>query len=219
LKAKYIHKTISTVVAQKIREDIRSGKLPPGRKVLINQLSDRFKCSVTPIREALSTLHGEGLLLSDRHKAMTVAKLDKREVEEIFEVRCLLDSYAVGLAVHNLDSKTLRKLTSSIEEQENCVKEKNYSKWFKLNYEFHHEIIKLSKQITLIEMIKNLRARLSHYTRTFDVVLDRCDIALSEHKQILNALSHRDEQKAKYFTEQHLKTLAKCLCSYLEKRR
>lgn len=211
--------TIKDAVARKLREEILMGILTPGQDLNLRELANRFKCSITPIREALSTLDGEGLISIDRHKTVKVIKLDPKEIEEIFEIRTLLEGYACGVAVSNINDRILEKLRTNIGEQEVSNGKKNYNKFFRLNHEFHKEIYECTNQSVLIEMITMLRNRTFHYVKTYTVLLNRCEMAISEHKEIFNAILERNQTAASELTKKHLGILAKSLNDYLKTKR
>jgi DNA-binding GntR family transcriptional regulator len=101
------YRTIREIVASKLRGEILLGKLPAGKEITLKALAEQFGCSLTPVREALSILDGEGLISTNRNKSVTVCSLDAGEVETVFEIRALLEGYACSLAVPKMDKKTL----------------------------------------------------------------------------------------------------------------
>jgi DNA-binding GntR family transcriptional regulator len=80
-----------------IREDITLGRLSPGERLIEFELAKRFKASRSPIREAIRQLESEGLIKFNQNRGITVSKLSPEEVNEIYNVRWLLESYAARL--------------------------------------------------------------------------------------------------------------------------
>lgn len=88
------YKTIRETVISRLRDEILSGNFSPGQELTAKTFAERFDCSLTPLREALSVLETEGLIEASGHRSVKICKLDAREIEKISEVRILLESYA-----------------------------------------------------------------------------------------------------------------------------
>jgi len=214
------YKTIKDVVTQQLREEILSGKIgKPGESITLKDLADRYMCSLTPIRESLRILEGEGLVEGNRHRPVKVCELDPNQIEKVFEVRVFLEEHAAALAVRNIKESTLKNLKENIQQQEICLTGRNHQKWLKLNYEFHNQIYMSAEQPVLFELISMLRNRTSHYVKTYTFLLDRFEVAMMEHKEILDATLQKDGKKASHATKKHLDTLAKSLVTFLKEKR
>lgn len=85
-------------IISKIREDIIYGRVRPGERFIESRLSEQFNTSRTPIREALWQLESEGLIEFERYRGITISKLTLNEIDELFTIRALLESFAAGLA-------------------------------------------------------------------------------------------------------------------------
>ena len=213
------YRTIKEIVASQLRDDILSGRLPAGKEITLKALAEQYNCSLTPIREALSILEGEGLAVANRHKSVTVCSLDADEVEEIFEIRALLEGYACSLAIANMDEKTLENLEANLHAQKMCAEKDEHNRWVKLNSEFHNQIYSCIRKGILYEMIMTLRNRTGHYGRTYTKLLNRTKTATLEHEQLLDAILKRDRAKANRITQKHLRSLGRTLKPYLLKKR
>jgi len=214
------YKTIKDLVTEQLREGILSGKFAkPGEEFTLHNLADQYKCSLTPIREALRTLEAEGLVVCNRHKPIKVSRLEPDQIEKVFEVRMLLECHASALATRYIKETTLRNLEENIRLQQMYLSPRNHQRWLKLNYEFHNQIYESANQPVLFELISMLRARTSHYVRTYTFLLDRFDVAMMEHKEILDAILQKDGKKVAHATKKHLDNLAKSLVSFLKEKR
>src|SRR3954467_4874240 len=82
-------------VYNRIREDIMSLKIPPDTKISVDRLSRELEVSQTPIREALSMLEANGLVMKQRFVGYcTAPTLNRKQFEELYEIRSLLEPYA-----------------------------------------------------------------------------------------------------------------------------
>lgn len=103
-------KTVQDTVLGSMREAILSGALAPGTRLRQEKFAERFGTSRIPVREALRALEYEGLVRSSPYRGFTVTELDADDIEEVYELRILLESHAVRLAVPLMTDEDLRVL-------------------------------------------------------------------------------------------------------------
>lgn len=102
--------TAQELVLASVRRAILSGVLGPGARLRQEELADVFGTSRIPVREALRALEYEGLVASEPHRGFTVTTLDADDVEEVYDLRILLESEAVRLALPLLTDEDLEQL-------------------------------------------------------------------------------------------------------------
>ena len=102
--------TAQELVLASVRQAILSGVLSPGARLRQEELADVFGTSRIPVREALRALEYEGLVASEPHRGFTVTTLDADDVEEVNDLRILLESEAVRLALPLLTDEDLEEL-------------------------------------------------------------------------------------------------------------
>jgi DNA-binding GntR family transcriptional regulator len=98
------------LVLESVRRAILNGVLAPGARLRQEELADVFGTSRIPIREALRALEYEGLVTSEPHRGFTVASLEADDVEEVYDLRAVLETHAVRLALPLLTSEDLDDL-------------------------------------------------------------------------------------------------------------
>jgi DNA-binding GntR family transcriptional regulator len=102
--------TAQEVVLSALRDSVLAGVFEPGARLRQEELAEIFKTSRIPVREALRALEYEGLVRSEPHRGFTVTRMDADEVEEIYDLRILLESHAVRLALPLLTDEDLDEL-------------------------------------------------------------------------------------------------------------
>lgn len=102
--------TAQELVLASVRKAILSGVLGPGARLRQEELAETFGTSRIPVREALRALEYEGLVTSEPHRGFTVTALDADDVEEVYDLRILLESEAVRLALPLLTDDDLEEL-------------------------------------------------------------------------------------------------------------
>ena len=127
-----------------IRSSIINGELFLGQQLTESYLQKSFGFSKTPIREALTELKAEGLVVSEVHKGFRVFKMDEKELIEFCELRLALESQALRSAYKNNRSELVKELKNCIEEFEECIKENHIEKYHLIDTKFHKTIFILS---------------------------------------------------------------------------
>ena len=102
--------TAQELVLNAVRQAILTGVLEPHMRLRQEELADLFGTSRIPVREALRALEYEGLVQSEPHRGFAVTALDADDVEEVYELRFLLESHAIRLALPLLTDEDLEEL-------------------------------------------------------------------------------------------------------------
>lgn len=102
--------TVQELVLESVRRAILAGVIEPGARLRQEELADLFGTSRIPVREALRALEYEGLVTSEPHRGFTVTSLDADDIEEVYELRILLEGQAVRLAIPMMTDEDLTEL-------------------------------------------------------------------------------------------------------------
>ena len=96
-------------LADHLRDQIASGALAPGRRLVEQDLAGALQVSRVPLREAFRILCAEGLVTLSPHRGAEVSSTSQEELEELFEVRAMLESRAAVLAARRAAPQQDRK--------------------------------------------------------------------------------------------------------------
>ena len=198
MKTKQIerHQTLREKILETIREAILKGDLKPGEKVAEPELAEQFGISRTPIREAFRQLESEGYLTVIPRKGAVVAALSKRDVQEFYEVKSILEGYAAELAAKNLSEKELAKLEAINERLKQLANDGDVKTFYKVHNEFHETFLKAANNDKLYDLIKQLGMKFSRMRMASLAVAGRMAISVSEHDKLLDAFRHHDGKTA-----------------------
>ncbi|MEV6009323.1 GntR family transcriptional regulator [Streptomyces sp. NPDC051976] len=86
-------------VLEAIKHDILTGELTPGQALVEAELAERFGVSKTPVREALKTLAGSGLVVMSRYRGASVREVDRSHARSVYDLRLLLEPVAAARTV------------------------------------------------------------------------------------------------------------------------
>lgn len=113
--------TISGQVYQIIREDICSGAYPPGYWLQENELAKRLSISRSPVREALRRLVADHLVVEIPNKGTFVRDFSLKDIQEVFDVRVMLESYALDHIYENMTERHRGKAADCVGKSEGCL--------------------------------------------------------------------------------------------------
>jgi DNA-binding GntR family transcriptional regulator len=209
--------TRAGAVAERLREMIKSGELPPGTHLRQADFAERFGVSTTPVREAFVALAREGLVRQDAHRGVVVFEPSVDELDEVYEIRVALEPFATELATKQLSDDDLFAL-ERIVEQMRAAKPKRY---LELNREFHARIYDATARPRLNEIIDGLRETASNYIAMNVGQYDedyRREVQ-AEHEEILAALKSRSPKRAARAVKAHLEHSARYVATLIERAR
>lgn len=187
-----------------IRDKILNRELLAGQKLREDYLVEMLDMSRTPIRRALAELKHDGLIEIVPNKYSRVAKYSDSYITDIGIVRVGLDIMSVKLAIFNGSNAEYTVLDTLCNNQEEAIGKSDDNKRHEIDYMFHTEIARLSKNQILIDMQNSLYLKVRHIMSYHDV--DRPDKyqSVNMHRKIVSAMYARDEEKAVEYVKEHL---------------
>jgi DNA-binding GntR family transcriptional regulator len=190
-------------IARDIRERILGGHLRPGQRLNQDALAVAYAVSKQPVREALLLLESEGLVDSHLRRGSFVAAISEEDVADHFLVFGLLSGMAAERAATTLEPAVLSELGRVIGEMES---ETDPIRLETLNFTFHRHINRAGATRKLLSVITSLANSIpSHF---YEETAEWNTRALTDHKQIYDALAARDGASAKAAMEVHLRNSA-----------
>ncbi len=198
--------TIQEAITKDLLEQIVTGQLPPGSRLVIDDLAAKFQVSPMPVREALRHLGAEGLVVTHSYRGATVAELSPEEIREIFLIRQLLEGEAAGLGARRLataDQDRLQRLMAEMRDAED-----DHARWLQADRDFHMTIYQASGYERLTRLIGQLRHHIERYIRLYITLEHNIPRSMKRHQEILDACLRADARAAKKATITHLRETA-----------
>jgi DNA-binding GntR family transcriptional regulator len=190
-------------VSKLIRADIMSLRIPPDTRISIDSLARELGVSQTPIREALSMLEAIGLV-TKRHFVgyCSAPQLNRRQLDELYEVRLLIEPYAARCAAERMSAEDLEKLARLAQSMQPGGSRTSYDRFADQDSELH-DMIALGSGNTLIrDSLARLHAHLHIFRLRFHSEVTK--EAYTEHAALLQALAHREPIQAEAAMRAHI---------------
>lgn len=205
-------------VYEAVKAMVMDHVIQPGARVGIEALSRSLGVSPTPVREALARLEADGLVLKRSLSGYrTTELLGRGEVEELFEMRLLLEPRAAALAAERAGDTALDRIEALMEEMRGLPDKGHsfavYGRFAVLDQRFHDTLAAASGRAMLAAAVERLHAHL-HLFRLSPVTGGSPATAV-EHSRILRAVLRRNAERAEGAMREHLElSLARHLSRY-----
>lgn len=187
-------------IYQLVLEGIVTGTFAQGSRLRERELSEMFEVSRIPVREAIQRLEQDGFVATFPRRGAVVRQLTLTDVNELFDVRLCLESFAARMAaVKVTEGHSGERLRELLEESKTAIDEQRSADVALISAEIHAEIVRMSGNRLLVESVKPLFGRmrwifgLSH-NRSQELQRDEhsalCDAILTGKPDLAHALAY-----------------------------
>jgi DNA-binding GntR family transcriptional regulator len=180
---------------------ILSRELPLGSPISEPQISAALDMSRSPVREAIKRLEAEGLFTCHPNRGTFVIDFSRQDMEEIFELRILFETFALRRACENMDSKTIEKLEREIES---LNEDSGPEEYFEYNRHLHRAIINYGGNGRMARFFRILAIQLNVINRITAEDPECFANVKKQHLQIIQAIKQRNYGLAKKHLTGHL---------------
>ena len=196
--------TIADGVTDRLRVLILSGELPDGMPLRQDAIADDMGTSRIPVREALSRLENEGLVASFPHRGYVVTALSRDDIQELFDLRALLEPELLRLAIPRLTAGDLAVADAIFEEYNAALSSSDVPSWGELNRRLHMTLYTPSRRIKTLRIVRELLVNTDRYTRLVLPVGDSVHRAQQEHGALLDLCRQGRINQAVDLTRYHI---------------
>lgn len=193
--------TVVHNVTKRLREVILDGTLKKGERLIQEEWADKLQVSRMPIREALAQLQMEGLVELVPHKGAVVTPITKENVEEIYQIRSMLEGLAVEKSLPFLTEDDKQKLHDILVQMESLnLTDQTNEEYIRLNAEFHQILLSGCPWPRLRKMVENLGISPIAPNLLIDYYLE----TQREHRVIYEAALRGDPAELRAAVEYHI---------------
>ncbi len=202
--------TVGDVVFRQIRQDIISGALPPGAKIKLEQAKERYSISVSSLREILSRLTNENLVIAEGQRGFEVSPASRKELVELADLRIVLETHAIGLAFAAGNLEWEGQIVAA--HHKLAAAEKNLLAgdasrtidWVRYDWEFHQAIVSACNSATLMTTLSSVFDRFLRYHMLAQSF--RGKAVVDDHKLLFELAIKRDVEGAREVVRRHVQS-------------
>jgi len=204
---------------RQIREWIIHYQLKPASRLGIDELAEALGMSRTPVREALSRLAQERLVVHWPMKGFAVKSLDPSEVRDLHEVRSAIEVLAARqAAARGLDDRSRARLTEILEAVPGLIAHGRKARLLKLEQDFHVIILEASGNRPLAEIGQGVLNRIWAIQSLNILTTDQMAEAHQQHIEVVRALTEGNSRRAASLMRKHIAYAARYILSRLNDR-
>jgi DNA-binding GntR family transcriptional regulator len=198
------HVTLRERIYEEIVRMIVSGELPSGAPLDEKALTEKLQVSRTPFREALGTLAKEGLIEIKPYRGFFVRSFSRKETEDLYDLRKMLECMAVELAVPHMSDVHIAQFERLLDEAVAALKRGDMVTYGQRDRAFHETIAELSGNAALIETLSRLALQVQIGRTIANQSRDFAKRAATERDEILAAFRKRDIKRASALMRAHI---------------
>ena len=194
----------SAAAGEVIREAIIDGRLPPGKRLKEEELARELGMSRTPVREALLMLESEGLVESIPRRGATVRSYAVGDLDDVYQLRALLEGYAARRAATRISPDDLARLEKSCDRFDRLRAEDDLLDLVKENLRFHSVIHEAAASDRLAALIRKVIEIPLVYKSFYWYSPEQKLISQHYHRQLTRSLRLGDGERAELIMKEHV---------------
>lgn len=210
-------KTLVEAIYQRLRQDILNGKLPPGAKLRFSDLKSNYEGSIGTLREALSRLTADRLVIAEGQRGFKVAPISMTEFWEITKLRIEIETTALEAAIDGGNDSweaeilaslhRLSKFQSRDEQTPILLTEEGAL----LHRQFHMSLLSACPSVWRLRLVDLLYDQSERYRRLQTSYRPELRNSSDEHRELAEAVISRNKERATALLTLHLEKTAETL--------
>lgn len=207
--------TLADQAFNSLKEAITTGKLKAGETLPEEKVGNDLGVSRTPLRDALSRLAMEGLVIHEQGKPAIVAGFSKEDSLEYMELRSILEVENIQKIITKIDKPFIKLLRGNLSEQLVAIEEDNYQLFIELDRAFHLLLLKPNKNSQFHDILHRMNTGVNRaFLILSSTVPQSAQGAYEEHVEIVDALEDKNVIRAKNNMVIHMNNIEKRFLSY-----
>ena len=202
----FVRRVLMDDAADALRDAILSGRLAPGARLIEDDLAAMLQVSRGPIRQALTRLQHEGLVIHETHRGASVATVSADDIDEIYSLRMALERLAFARACDFATSEDFLLIERRLDAFGRIPRKLvTRQKVAEIDIDFHAAVFQAARHSRLLAAWRGLRSQVMLFLLLRDALpADYRDSWLLDHQSLLEVLRRRDKRAAMAASEAHI---------------
>ncbi len=201
--------TLRTKIIAHLRRAIEAGVLEPGMRLVEKDLCEQLEVSRTSLREALRELQAEGVLTHVSNRGLTVATVTRREAENIYRIRQVLEPLLVEQFIEKANASDIQALKDSSRKLKAAYKSGDFAAITAAKRDFYDRICIGADNAVAFDILNRLTLRTSQLRRKSVARTERQQQSVREIEDLVQAIGARDVAAARDAAEIHVANSAR----------
>lgn len=209
--------TVVDYTIEAMRDAIISGAFAPGQRLIVADITKMFSVSAGPVREAIRRLTGEGLVEIEPHRGASVRKYSKQELQEIHQIRAVIEGMAAALAAQNSQDPELRAEMEDIRgEMDRSAASEDISRYLANNQKFHDLILRMANNQLARQLAKTLVLPLYQFRLPHRMTVEDLHASYAYHQRIIAAILNGKAEAAERAMREHISSAGEGVIAAIE---
>lgn len=203
--------TIRNQIYKIIRNSLWRGEYAPGQRLQEVELANLLHVSRSPVREALKQLVSDGLVIEIPNKGVYVKKFTVQDIDEIFDVRLMLESYAIRRSPQYMSDGQRAQLLTILRSLEDHYGRQDLDGYVSDDDDLHKLIIRLGGNSLVDDLYYRVRSMNQQFRIRSLSSHNRFHDSMLEHRDLITALVTGEVEKAVETNTRHLSLACQCI--------
>ncbi|HEV7619735.1 MAG TPA: GntR family transcriptional regulator [Burkholderiaceae bacterium] len=198
---------------ERIRADILAATLKPGQKLSFKMLTSMYQVGLSPLRESLCQLVGNGLVMLESQRGFRVTPVSREDLVDVISIRRWVEVYALELSIDRRNEQWSQEVKSALDEFTFVAAKAGDSRpinkdWQEIHRKLHFAMISACDSPTLLQFCSQIYDRFDRYRRLAVPAQAFMAATAGDHGAIARAALAGERNKAKLLLERHIDDIA-----------
>jgi GntR family transcriptional regulator, trigonelline degradation regulator len=216
MRIERVSKTLRELALEKMRSAILDFRFKPGDRLVERNIAQMLGVSRTVVREVIRNLESEGLVEIVPHHGPIVAKASPEDVEQIYELRMLLEGAAARSAALSARPEDVEALRHSLAEVQDGYRAGEPTKVLSATSKFYETLFICGGKPVALNMLKAINSRINHLRAVTISTEGRAQAGPAEMQNIVDAIARGDVEEAQAATTRHVTSAATLALAHLK---
>jgi DNA-binding GntR family transcriptional regulator len=197
-------RSLAENIRDSLQERILNGEFRDGEALIQDIIAEDYGASRIPVREALRQLEACGLVSMETHKGAVVTTVPTEEVQELFEIRAMIESDLIVRAVPLMTDQDIAESREALRALDASYRQDNVSAWGRLNWAFHKRLYQPARRPQTLALLQAIHLQTERYIRLHLLMTEDQAGAERDHREILHLCALRDGEGASVLLRRHI---------------